>query len=146
MKLSITFRHINATAAIKDYVDEKLGRLQRYVSQPLDAQVVLSLDRHLHVADATLAAGSRVFKGRAESNDMYASIDDAADKIERQIRKVKGQQRARNKHGVHLAAALDGREPTADATAAETAPAPRVRERGADGAPAVAARTRGAKP
>jgi putative sigma-54 modulation protein len=97
MRISITFRQLAATQAIKDYAREKVDRLQRYLRRPGDAQVVLSLERYLQIADVTLKSGPDVYKGREESEDMYASIDRVYDKLERQIRKSKGTQRARKR-------------------------------------------------
>ena len=123
MKISITFRHVAATDAMKQHTQEKFARLQKYVQQPIDAQVVLALDRHLHVAEATVSAGSQMYQGREESNDMYVSIDHVVDKIERQISKAKGQLRARKKHGQSLDAALAGSEPVAALAEESEAPA-----------------------
>ena len=97
MRISITFRQLAATLAIKEYAKEKVARLQRYLRKPGDAVVVLSLERYLQIADVTLKSGGDVYKGREESEDMYASIDRVYDKLERQIRKSKGTSRARKR-------------------------------------------------
>ncbi len=97
MRISITFRQLAATLAIKDYAREKVSRLQRYLRKPGDAQVVLSLERYLQAADVTVKSGGEVYKARDTSEDMYASLDKVYDKLERQIRKAKGTVLARKR-------------------------------------------------
>jgi putative sigma-54 modulation protein len=89
MRISITFRHLEATDAIKDYVNDKVGRIQRYLTGPADAQVVLSTERHLQGCDVTISGSGKTFKSSEVSDDMYASVDRAVDRIERQVQKKK---------------------------------------------------------
>jgi len=61
-----------------------------YLDRAGEAHVVLSLERHLHHADITIMSGAWLLRGREKSEDMYASIDQVIDKLERQIRSGKG--------------------------------------------------------
>jgi putative sigma-54 modulation protein len=97
MQLNITFRHMDPIDSLKDYAREKVDRVHKYLDRPGDAHVVLSLERHLQHADITIHSGSWVLRGREKSEDMYASIDLAMDKIERQLRRYKD--RLKNYHG-----------------------------------------------
>ncbi len=89
MQLSITFRHMDASDFLKDYAREKVERVNKYLDRAGEAHVVLSLERHLHNADIQIQSGSWVLRGREKSEDMYASIDLAMDKIERQLKRYK---------------------------------------------------------
>jgi len=89
MQVNITFRHLEPTEALKAHVRDKVQHVQRYIDRPTDAHAVLYLDRIEHHADITMRAGPFVLRGRAKSEDMYASIDLAVDKIERQLKKNK---------------------------------------------------------
>ena len=89
MQVNITFRQLEPTEALKDHVREKLSHIQRYVDHPTEAHAVLHLENLDHHADLTMKAGSFLLRGRARSGDMYASIDLAAEKIERQLKKHK---------------------------------------------------------
>ena len=89
MKISITFRHIDPTEALKEYVQEKVGRVQKFLSGPAQAAVVLSTERHLQGCDLTISGSGKVFKSSEESDDMYASVDRAVDRIEKQVMKAK---------------------------------------------------------
>lgn len=97
MQLNITFRQMDSSDSLKEYAREKVDRAHKYLDQPGDAHVVLSLERHLHLADITIHSGHFILRGREKSEDMYASIDLAMDKIERQLRRYK--ERLKNHHG-----------------------------------------------
>lgn len=91
MNLSIRGQQIEVTDALKDYVDKKLSRLEKYFDAPLnsDGAVTLSTTRGLHTVEVTIPLKGIVLRAEDESDDMYASIDAVVDKLERQIRKHK---------------------------------------------------------
>jgi putative sigma-54 modulation protein len=89
MQVNITFRHLEPTEALKAHVKDKVAHIQRYVDRPSEAHAVLHLENLQHHAEITMKAGSFSVRGRGKSEDMYASIDAAADKIERQLKKHK---------------------------------------------------------
>jgi putative sigma-54 modulation protein len=102
MQLNITFRRFEATDALKEYVLEKVERVKKRLHHPETAEVhvVLSLERHLHHADITLYAEGRVLRGHESCDDMYAAIDLAVERMDRQLR------RHRDKVRQHHAKAL----------------------------------------
>lgn len=85
MQFNITFRQFGASDSLKEYAREKVERVNRLLDRAGEAHVVLSLERHLHHADITIHSGAWVLRGRDKSDDMYASINLAMDKIERQL-------------------------------------------------------------
>ncbi|MCX5730053.1 MAG: ribosome-associated translation inhibitor RaiA [Deltaproteobacteria bacterium] len=93
MQVNITFRHLEPTEALKAHVKDKVAHIQRYVDQPSEAHAVLHLENLQHHAEITMKAGPFSVRGRARSEDMYVSIDAAADKIERQLKKHKERMR-----------------------------------------------------
>jgi putative sigma-54 modulation protein len=107
MQLNITFRQFGSSDALKEYAKEKVERVNKYLDRAGEAHVVLSLERHLHHADITIHSGAWVLRGKDKSEDMYASIDLAMDKIEAQLRKYKekiknhhGRERVHHRHGL----------------------------------------------
>jgi len=94
MQISMTFRHMDPSDAMKELVEEKVAKVKKYLQGPIDANVVLSMERYLQVCDVTISSGGQTYKGREESDDMYTSIDRVMDKIERQIDRVKGRFRS----------------------------------------------------
>ena len=89
MQVSVTFRHMDPTQALKDFAYEKVARIEKYIHTPMDANVVLSTERYMHKADITIKAHGFMMRGQEKSEDMYSSIDGAVDKIERQVRKYR---------------------------------------------------------
>ena len=86
MRIAFTFRNLDSSEGIKNYASEKIERLQKYLRAPLDAEVTVSMARHLHRVDISLNADGSRYGSHEESEDMYASIDLAIDKIDRQVR------------------------------------------------------------
>src|SRR5580698_3007304 len=89
MQTNITFRNLEATEAIKSYARDKVARVHNYLVGSSEAHVVLAVDRHQHQADISIHAGHFFLRGREVSTDLYASIDLAMDKIERQLKRYK---------------------------------------------------------
>lgn len=87
MQVSVTFRQLDPTDALKEFAAEKVAKLQKYIHTPTDARVVLSVERYMHKADIKLSAYGMVIRGEEKSDDMYASIDKAVSKIERQVKR-----------------------------------------------------------
>lgn len=105
MGIAITFRHMASSDALKEYVHEKLERVQKYLRQPLDAHVTLSTERHQHVSEISFHTTGRQYQARHDSDDMYKSIDLMIDKVEHQIAKHHDSV-ARNKKGAEGARAV----------------------------------------
>jgi len=89
MQLSITGHHINITPALRDYVDNKLERLERHFENVTDIHCVLSVEKLRHKAEATVqVSGATLFADEVQE-DMYAAIDGLIDKLDRQVKKHK---------------------------------------------------------
>jgi putative sigma-54 modulation protein len=86
MNITITFRHVDSSDAIKQHAADKFGKLQRFLRRPMTARVTLSLDKLKHVAETRISSGGEHFEAREATEDMYASIDRVTRKLERQIR------------------------------------------------------------
>jgi putative sigma-54 modulation protein len=90
MKIPITFRQIEPTEGIKEYTYDKIRKVKKYLHMPVDAKVILRNERGYYLAEVTISAGKYTFKGIGKSQVIKGSIDQMMDKIERQIRRVKG--------------------------------------------------------
>ena len=89
MQVTITFRGMESTESLKSYVKERIEHIEKYFDRAVEAHAVLSLERYLHHADITIQAGSYLLRGKVKSEDMYKSIDEAVDKIEKQLKRYK---------------------------------------------------------
>ncbi|HLN85918.1 MAG TPA: ribosome-associated translation inhibitor RaiA [Candidatus Limnocylindrales bacterium] len=88
--VSVTFRHIESTAALKKYAEEKIHKIGKYFSHPLDAHVILAVDaKQRQLAEVELHTHGAMIHGKEQHQDLYAAIDLVLDKIERQVRKHK---------------------------------------------------------
>jgi ribosomal subunit interface protein len=87
MQISVTFRQLEPSEALKSYVSDRLKKFKRYLEGPLEAHVVLGLEKFRNLADITIYSNGRIIKGREENSDMYAAIDLVVDKIDMQLRK-----------------------------------------------------------
>src|SRR5215470_8351927 len=132
MQLSTTFRHMDASQAVREYAAEKLDKIRRYFNKdPISAHAVFAVERGFnHVADIhiTLPNGI-VINAKEVTEDMYSSIDLAAARIERQVRKWKEKIRDHKPHG---GPGTDFRQVVIGAEEVEPRPA------AADGEPAAA--------
>jgi putative sigma-54 modulation protein len=87
MQVSVTFRRIEATEAIRDHAERRVERLAKYVHRPIDAHVILSVTKRRHVAEIVFNADRTTLSAKEETGDLYSAIDLAAEKLEQQARK-----------------------------------------------------------
>ena len=91
MKFNIHGKKLDVTESIKSYIEEKIGRLDKYFENPeeITATVLIKLRGNDQVVEATINANKFILRGEESHKDLYAAIDKVSDKIERQIRKNK---------------------------------------------------------
>lgn len=89
MQITTTFRHMESSEPLKAYAQEKLDKVQKYIDEPIVAQVFLTVEKIRHIAEITITARGITIKASEETNDMYAALDAVTDKIERQLRRYK---------------------------------------------------------
>ena len=141
MLIHLTGRHIEFTPALREHVEGKLSKLGRLLGDGAEAFAILSVEKHRHLAEIQLKTRSAVFAGQEETADLYVSIDEVVDKLERQVRRAKDKRTARRRQAVKTGEAvaalveadsssLERRRP------AKPAPARRPRSRAADTGPA----------
>jgi len=91
MKFNIRGQNIEVTAALREYAEKKLGRLEKYFEFPPEAEanVTLSVVKDMHQVEVTVPLTGLLLRAEERESDMYASIDLVVEKLERQIRKHK---------------------------------------------------------
>ena len=89
MQLSISGHHVEISDSLKDYINNKMGRVERHSDQVIDAHVVLDVAKQRHKAETTLQISGSKIHAASEHGDMYAAIDAMIDKLDRQVRKHK---------------------------------------------------------
>ena len=89
MNIRITGRHMEMTNALKAYIETGLQKVEAHFDKVIDADVVLVVEKHRHIAEVNLHANGVRINSREASSDMYASVDAVLAKLEKQIRKFK---------------------------------------------------------
>lgn len=90
MKLTVAGRHIKITKAIEDHLHKKIEKaLKDDLPDPADVHVALSVEKHRHFAEVTVKTKGFTVHGKSELTDMYAAMDEAVDKADKQIKKHK---------------------------------------------------------
>jgi len=97
MNISITFRHVASSEAIKKHTEDKLAKLQKFLRQPMTAKVTLSIDGLNQIAEARISSGGEHLEAKESGEDMYTSIDRIMTKLERQIRGAHGAAQAKRR-------------------------------------------------
>jgi len=91
MKIIAKGKNIEVTPALKEYVEEKIGKLTRYLENIREAVATLSVEKERHTVEVTIYVNGNgiILRGEETSHDMYASLDLVIEKLERQIEKYK---------------------------------------------------------
>ncbi len=110
MEITVTFRRMEPTESLRLYAVEKLSKIRKYLDSPLEAHVVLEVEKFRHMADVTLSVDGTWVKAVEETGDMYSAIDQVMDKIEKQVKrhlsKIKERRGENLKGGEALAGGL----------------------------------------
>jgi len=97
MQTSITGHHIEVTDSLRNYVNEKFQRLERHFDQVIDTHVILSVEKLVQKAEATVHVNGATLFAEESHSDLYAAIDGLIDKLDRQIIKHKEKQSEHNR-------------------------------------------------
>lgn len=89
MQLNLTGQNIELTDALRAYVSEKVGRIEKHFDHVTKINVVLQVEKNRQLAEATINARGAQLHANSEGEDMYAAIDSLADKLDRQVIKLK---------------------------------------------------------
>lgn len=90
-RVVVVGKNIDVTPALREYSEKKIAKLSKFFQQREDVEVsvVLSVEHDMHIAEITYQLGGLILRGEGRTKDLYASIDAASDRIERQVRKYK---------------------------------------------------------
>ena len=98
MNVEYTGRQYEVTPAVRKQVEHGLGKLEKLFGSTFDSHVILTLEKHRHIAEITIKVRNHPIVGIAESTDMSAAVGEALDKIDRQAIKYKTRWRAKKRH------------------------------------------------
>ncbi|HAI04438.1 MULTISPECIES: ribosome-associated translation inhibitor RaiA [Pantoea] len=95
MILNITSKQMEITAAIRNHVEDRLAKLEKWQTDLINPHIVLSKEPKEFVADATINTPNGTLVASAKHEDMYTAINDLIAKLERQLNKVQHKSEAR---------------------------------------------------
>ena len=107
MQVNITGHHVELTSSLRDHIEQKLARLVRHDARIIQTHVTLSVEKDRHTAACTLKTAGAELHSDETLTDMYAAIDAMADKIDRQLLKLKNKQHLHSYQRVASAAPVD---------------------------------------
>ena len=99
MKVTVIAKNIELTSALKESVERKISKLNKYFDSNIEARATLSVQKNRQIIEVTIPFNGVILRGEESTEDMYKSIDLVEDKLERQIRKQKTKLQRRNSGG-----------------------------------------------
>ncbi|OOM79272.1 putative sigma-54 modulation protein [Clostridium puniceum] len=97
MKVTVIAKNMELTDALKEIVQKKISKLEKYFEKNVEAKATLSVQKNRQIIEVTIPFNGVILRGEESTSDMYKSLDLVEDKLERQIRKQKT--RLSRKHG-----------------------------------------------
>ena len=97
MNIKITGKELKATEAIKDYIERKMERLEKYFGEDFDVLATIKTEGNDQIAEIEVDSSNESFRASTAHKDLYASIDKDVDVLEGQIRKAKTKKEKLNK-------------------------------------------------
>jgi len=121
--ITITGRHMEVSEALRDHTVEKMNHACRLLDKISSAHITFSVEKYRHIIEVIIQVHGQTLRGKEETGDMYASVDQVMDKIEAQAKRLKEKIKARKRHDEREEAAFEEEELSASG--------PRVIESGA---------------
>src|SRR3989304_8318915 len=89
MNIIVTGRHLEVTPALKKYAEEKIKKFNRYLSNISEAIVTLSIEKYRHKVEVLLKVNGVLIQAEGITGEIYSSIDEVVEKLERQVKRYK---------------------------------------------------------
>ncbi|AEH45269.1 sigma 54 modulation protein/ribosomal protein S30EA [Thermodesulfatator indicus DSM 15286] len=97
MQINITFRHLDSSPGLKEYVNKRISKLAKYFNGPVEANVILKAEKFRQQAEVSIVGDGFNINGKEETGDMYEAIDLVVAKLETQIKKLREKRKGRKK-------------------------------------------------
>jgi len=99
MRIVVSGKNFDVTNALRERVEKKLSKFERYFGPDTEAHATLSVEKNRHIIEVTIPFNGVILRGEEATADMYTSIDNVVDKLERQMRRQKTKLERRIKDG-----------------------------------------------
>jgi putative sigma-54 modulation protein len=95
MQINVTFRNIEPSLPLRKYAEDKLSRVKKYLDEPIEAHLVLKVEKFRHIAEVSIEANGLRINGAEQTDDLYSALDMLADTVEGLAKKGKEKTRRR---------------------------------------------------
>ncbi|MBF0457528.1 MAG: ribosome-associated translation inhibitor RaiA [Nitrospirae bacterium] len=105
MNITVTGRNFDITAPIRSYAEGKIHKFDKFLSADSDALVTMSVEKYRHKAEVVIKSNGIQIQAESITGEMYSSIDEVVEKLDRQIRRYKEKITSKRKgggKGVHV--------------------------------------------
>lgn len=102
MKIKVIAKNMELTPALKEMVEKKISKLDKYFEPEVEARAKLTVQKNRHIFEVTIPFNGVILRGEEATDDMYKSIDIVEEKLERQIRKQKTKLARRNNESLRF--------------------------------------------
>ncbi|WP_372996461.1 ribosome hibernation-promoting factor, HPF/YfiA family [Lutispora sp.] len=99
MRIKVSGKNIEVTNALRERVEKKLSKFEKYFNPDTEANATLTVERNRHIIEVTIPFNGVILRGEEATEDMYSSIDNVVEKLERQIAKYRTKLERRIKDG-----------------------------------------------
>ncbi len=99
MNITVNGRKVDITPTLKKYAEDKIGKFDKYLTNITEATVTLSVQKHLHRAEVQIRANGHHLQAEAITEELYSSIDEVVEKLDRQVKKLKDKLAGKRKGG-----------------------------------------------
>ncbi len=112
MNIIVNGRHLEVTPALKNYSEEKIRKFEKFLPDGADAIVTLSVEKYRHKAEVLLKTNGVLIQAESVTGEIYSSIDEVSEKLDRQVKKYKEKHSSYRKGAAKQSETAD-REPAA---------------------------------
>ena len=103
MRISISGKNLEVSDYMRETAEKKLNKLSKFFPQDAEAQVSLAVEKNRHIVEVTVPYEGRIVRAEETSGDMYASLDNVVNKLEKQVQRFRTRQDRRRKSGEVIA-------------------------------------------
>jgi|UniRef100_A0A7C6ED09 ribosomal subunit interface protein len=97
MKIAITARHFELTPVLKDFVQEKLTKLDHHLKDIIEGEVILTREGGFQIAEGKLHFRHSLIVAKGKSNDMYLAVSDMVSKLLKQLKTQENKWKAKKR-------------------------------------------------
>ncbi|MCS7214703.1 MAG: ribosome-associated translation inhibitor RaiA [Thermodesulfovibrio sp.] len=97
MKITIRGKNIDVTDALKNYIEKRVSKFERFLSDTSEAVVTISTEKFTHKIDVLLKVNGHLIQAEGKTEDLYSAVDMVVEKLEKQVLKYKEKIQSKNK-------------------------------------------------